>query len=80
MGRVTALELEFASAPDVAARDVLIPICEAHRAQRQSKGWDWLVADASLDRADLVNAAGLLRSRWNRSSRDYPDVFPRRAE
>jgi hypothetical protein len=78
---VTALELDFASAPDAAERDaLLIPICEAHRAQRQSKGWDRLVADASLSRADLVDAAGLLRGRWNRSSRDYPHLFPKSAE
>jgi hypothetical protein len=70
-GPVIALELDFPSSPNAASRDVrLIPICEAHDAQRNLKGWDTLITDAGLSRADVVNAAGLLRGRWNRSSAD----------
>jgi hypothetical protein len=44
----------------------LIPMCEVHRARRRSKGWDKFLWDAALTRDDLVDAADLLRGRWNR--------------
>jgi hypothetical protein len=80
-GPVSALELDFASAPNAPGRArLLIPICEAHRAQRESMGWDRLVAEASLSRADLVNAASLLRGRWARGSTSQPGPFPTSGE
>jgi hypothetical protein len=73
-GRVEAFELDFGAGSASSRRELpLIPVCEAHCAQRRSEGWDRFLANAALSRTDLVNAAGLLRGRWTRRPLVRPD-------